>query len=207
MRMTAAPAFLRLALLTLAMALAELGMETGLSGAPTLIRKGIKRRCMGQMKRLAVLIRRLIFLMALGLEAKPVVPRQGHNQVTPAGRSGAACSGSIRGLSVVPACVRLRSNPSLPAFALAGRSGPSAGPMVPAAPALRRWQSLLHTLKHHEVYAQRLAKKLCAWKAQHAPAPILGEIPNLHRIPAPLALVIGGMSVQIAEALKAWDTG
>jgi uncharacterized protein involved in cysteine biosynthesis len=60
---------------TIARAVAEAGVNADLFKQPELISKTLKRRVSAELKRLAVLLRRLIFLMALQVELAPVKPR------------------------------------------------------------------------------------------------------------------------------------
>jgi uncharacterized protein involved in cysteine biosynthesis len=67
--------FITHAFKTIARAVAEAGVNADLFKAPELIQKTLKRRVSAELKRLAVLLRRLIFLMALQVELAPVKPR------------------------------------------------------------------------------------------------------------------------------------
>jgi hypothetical protein len=71
--------FITNAFKTIARAAAEAGVNADLFKAPELIQKTLKRRVSAELKRLAVLLRRLIFLMALQVELAPVKPRPGSN--------------------------------------------------------------------------------------------------------------------------------
>jgi uncharacterized protein involved in cysteine biosynthesis len=67
--------FLLHAFRTIARAVAETGVNAGLFRHPELISKTVKRRVSAELKRLGVLLRRLIFLMALQVELAPLTPR------------------------------------------------------------------------------------------------------------------------------------
>jgi hypothetical protein len=73
--MTDLTVFLPHAFRTIARAVAETGVTAGLFRHPELISKTVKRRVSAELKRLGVLLRRLIFLMALQVELAPLVPR------------------------------------------------------------------------------------------------------------------------------------
>jgi hypothetical protein len=59
---------------TLARAIAETAVNADLFKAPETVPKTVKRRVLAELKRLGVLLRRLIFLMALWVELAPVTP-------------------------------------------------------------------------------------------------------------------------------------
>jgi hypothetical protein len=64
---------------TIGRAIAEAGLRAGLREVPEVISKSVKRRCQAELKRLGILLRRLIFLMALHVDLAPVRPRPGSN--------------------------------------------------------------------------------------------------------------------------------
>ncbi len=64
---------------TIGRAIAEAGLKAGLREVPETVSKTVKRRCLGELKRLGILLRRLIFLMALHVQLAPVKPRLGSN--------------------------------------------------------------------------------------------------------------------------------
>jgi hypothetical protein len=64
---------------TIGRAIAMAGIRAGLSEVPETISKTVKRRCQAELKRLGILLRRLIFLMALHAQLAPVKPRPGSN--------------------------------------------------------------------------------------------------------------------------------
>ena len=70
--MTDRTAFLSQAFNTLARAIAKAGVNVGLYKTPETISKSLNRRVRAELKRLAVLLRRLIFLLALQMELAPL---------------------------------------------------------------------------------------------------------------------------------------
>jgi hypothetical protein len=58
---------------TIGRAIAMAGIRAGLSEVPETISKTVKRRCQAELKRLGILLRRLIFLMALHAQLAPVL--------------------------------------------------------------------------------------------------------------------------------------
>jgi hypothetical protein len=80
---------------------------------------------------------------------------------------------------------------------------PMRGP-VSAAPLIARWQAMLDTLKHHKRRAKCLARTIQRWQAAGEARPHVPPIPRSQRMPAALALVSGGLTVQLIDALKRW---
>ena len=179
---------------TIARAIAEAGVNVDLFKTPETIAVSVNRRVRAELKRLAVLLRHLIFLEALQMELAPLPPRMGSNYYeleTP--------DADYRYVfSMVPA----QAGPC-PHFLKGPVTVPSRGP-VPAAPLIARWQPMLDTLKHHKRRAKCLARTIQHWQAAGEARPHVPPIPRSHRMPAALALVSGGQTVQLIEALKRW---
>jgi hypothetical protein len=192
--MTDRTAFLSQAFSTLARAIAEAGVNVDLYKTPETISKSLNRKVRAELKRLAVLLRRLIFLMALQMELAPLVPRIGSNYYEP--RKEDAEYRYI--FTMVPA----QSRPC-PHFLKGPVEPPVRGP-VPAAPLIARWKAMLETMKHHKRRARCLARTIQRWQAAGEPRPHVLPVPDAHRMPAALALVSGGLTVQLIEALKRW---
>ena len=188
-------AFLTEAWNTIARALAEAGVDAGLHKHPELIRKSVKRRCTAELKRLAVLIRRLIFLMAMGLELSPLVPRAGKNYFETDKAPG-------------PKRYAFQLTPTLagecPDFLHGPVSVPVRGP-VPAAALTARWWAMLDALKYHKRRAKCLARTIQRWRERREAKPYILPIPKTHRMPAALGLVSGGLVARLNESLQGWD--
>ena len=198
--MTDRTGFLSQAFNTLARAIAEAGVNVGLYKTPETISKSLNRRVRAELKRLAVLLRRLIFLLALQMELAPLKARIGSNYYDPK-KEGAEYRYIF---TMVPAPSR-----PCPHFLKGPVTLPVPGP-VPAAPLIARWNAMLDTMKHHKRRARRLARTIQRWQAAGEARPHVPPVPNVHRLPAPIALVSGGLTVQLIEALKRWpepDTG
>ena len=192
--------FLSQAWYTLARAIAEAGVDADMDRTPETIAKSVSRRVRAELKRLAVLLRRLIFLMALQMELAPLTPRIGSNYYEP--KKPDADYRYI--FTMVPA----QAGPC-PHFLKGPVTVPSRGPVL-AAPLIARWRAMLDTLKHHKRRARRLARTLQRWQAAGEARPHVLPLPDMHRMPAAIALVSGGLTVQLSEALKSWpepDTG
>ncbi|WP_321489259.1 hypothetical protein [uncultured Hyphomonas sp.] len=192
--MTDRTAFLSQAFNTLARAIAEAGVNVDLYKSPETISKTVNRRVRAELKRLAVLLRRLIFLLALQMELAPLKARIGSNYYEP--KQEEADYRYV--FTMVPAPSR-----PCPHFLKGPVTVPVPGP-VSAAPLIARWQAMLDTMKHHKRRAKRLARTLQRWQAAGEARPHVPPVPNVHRLPATVALVSGGLTVQLVEALKAW---
>ncbi|MEZ6002487.1 hypothetical protein [Hyphomonas sp.] len=192
--MTDRTAFLSQAFNTLARAIAETGVNADLYKTPETISKSVNRRVRAELKRLAVLLRRLIFLLALQMELAPLKPRIGSNYYEPKQEDA-----EYRYIfTLVPASSR-----PCPQFLKGPVTLPVPGP-VPAAPLIARWQAMLDTMKHHKRRARCLARTIQRWQAAGEARPHVPPIPNAHRMPAAVALVSGGLTVQLLDALKTW---
>jgi hypothetical protein len=71
--------FFSQAFYAIARAIAEAGVNVDLFKAPETIAQSVNRRVRAELKRLAVLLRRLIFLAALQMDLAPLTPRIGSN--------------------------------------------------------------------------------------------------------------------------------
>ncbi|MCA8892906.1 MAG: hypothetical protein KDA56_14065 [Hyphomonas sp.] len=195
--MTDSTDFLSQAWHTLVRAIAETGVKADLYKTPETIAKSLNRRVRAELKRLAMLLRRLIFLIALQMKLAPLKPRIGSNYYDP--RKADAEYRYI--FTMVPAPSR-----PCPHFMKGPVTVPLRGP-VPAAPLIARWQAMLDTLKHHKRRARRLARTIQrCWQAAGEARPHVPPIPHAHRMPAAIALVSGGLTVQLIEALKDWPS-
>jgi len=185
---------------TIARAIAEADVNVDLFKTPETIAKPVNRCVRAELKRLAMLLRRLIFLLALRLELAPLKPRTGSNYYEPKKEE----TEYRYVFTMVPAPSR-----PCPYFLKGPVTVPERGP-VPAAPLIARWNAMLDTLKNHKRQAKCLARTIQRWQAAGEARPHVPPIPNTHRMPAAIALVSGGLTVQLLEALKRWpdpDTG
>jgi hypothetical protein len=187
--------FITHAFKTIARAVAEAGVNADLFKQPELISKTLKRRVSAELKRLAVLLRRLIFLMALQVELAPVKPRLGSNYFE---KSEGEPEARKAFFSVLPVPAG-----EAPDFLHGPITVPMRGP-VPAAPLIARWEAMLETLKFCRRRAKCLARTIQRWKADGEARPYIAPIPRTHAMPAPLGLVSGGLTVQLTEALRDW---
>ncbi len=186
--------FLSQAYYTIARAIAVAGVKVGLFRTPETISQSVNRRVRAELKRLAILLRRLIFLEALQMELAPLPPRMGRNYYA----SEKPDADYRYVFTMVPAPSR-----PCPHFMKGPVTVPVRGP-VPAAPLIARWQAMLDTLKHRKRRAKCLARTIQRWQAAGEARPHVPPIPNRHRMPAALGIVSGGLTVQLIDALKRW---
>ncbi len=193
--MTYSTGFLTQAYNTIALAVAQTGVKAGLFRYPERISKTVKRRVSADLKRLAVLLRRLIFLIALQVELAPVKPRTGSNYFEKAEGEPDARKAFF---SVLPIPAG-----EAPDFLRGPVIVPTRGP-VPAAPLIARWEAMLETLKFCKRRAKCLARTIQRWKAAGEARPYIVPIPRTHAMPAALGIVSGGLTVQLTQALRDW---
>ncbi|MBB41492.1 MAG: hypothetical protein CMF01_15545 [Hyphomonas sp.] len=187
--------FLTHAYYTIARAVAEAGVNADLFKHPERIPKTLKRRVSAELKRLAVLLRRLIFLMALQVELAPAKPRTGSNYFE---KSEGEPEARKAFFSVLPVPAG-----EAPDFLRGPLIVPTRGP-VPAAPLIARWEAMLDTLKHARRRSKSLARTIQRWKAEGKARPYIAPIPKTYAMPAALGIVSGALTVQLTQALRDW---
>ncbi|MEZ5997812.1 MAG: hypothetical protein R3B98_03855 [Hyphomonas sp.] len=201
--MTLPEDFVAHALRVLGDALLAIIVRADLHLKPGELTRSLARRTARQMRELTLLIRRLIFLMALSVDLAPAKPRAPKARAVPAGEDVTASFGAARiGVRLVPAPAR-----AFPDH-LRTLSGPPRKATVSAAPLLLRWIALNRVLTKPEQYAARLARVIERWKAARQPRPYVGPVPARHRFGAQLGLTAGAVTDMLRRALSDWpDTG
>lgn len=191
-------AFIAQAWKTVAYALANTGVDADLDRHPATLSQRARRRCMAELRRLAVLVRRLIFLMALSVELGPLASREERNYF----REEEAAAPRKRSFRVAPAMFGPFPE-ALRRVAGLSRAGP-----VDAAPVIARWTALLDALKHHKRRAKCLARTLRRWQAQGEPKPCAPPMVRTYRLSPELGLIANALPMLIDRALQGWpDTG
>ena len=182
---------------TIARAVAETGVNADLIQFPEMIRKSVKRRVSAELKRLAILLRRLIFLMALRVDLAPLVPRPASNYFE---KSEGEPKPRRPFFSVLPPQAS-----EAPEFLRGPITVPTRGP-VPAGPLIDRWIAMLETAKYAGRRANRLARTIQRWREAGEVRPYIAPIPKTYAMHRAVALVSGGITVQLIEALKDWPS-
>jgi hypothetical protein len=186
--------FITHAFKTIARAVAEAGVNADLFKQPELISKTLKHRVSAELKRLAVLLRRLIFLMALQVELAPVKPRLGNNYFE---KSEGEPEARKAFFSVLP-------TPASEAAGFPARADHRADAWPRARCAADR--PLGSHARHAQILgAGRNASPARSSAGKRMASPALHRAhPKTHAMPAPLGLVSGALTVQLIEALRDW---
>jgi len=198
--MTDHTAFLEQGIRAALYALADTASRANLHLKPAAITRTVKRRCVAEMKVIAVLVRRLIMLMALSIQLSPLKPRA---PKTPAPR--------IEGVEDVTASF----GPQPSGFSLAPpKAGPPIGCLngtylvparsVDAAPVIARLVALIRILKDPEPHAKRLARTIQRWQAKGEARPYVMPMARRNRLDPELGLVASLLPQLLNQALKGW---
>jgi hypothetical protein len=161
--------FITHAFKTIARAVAEAGVNADLFKAAGADPKTLKRRVSAELKRLAVLLRRLIFLMALQVELAPWCRAWASNYFE---KSEGEPEARKAFFSVLPVPAG-----EAPDFLHGPITVPTRGP-VPAAPLIARWEAMLATLKFCRRRAKCRARTIQRWKAGGEARPYIAPIPG-----------------------------
>jgi len=164
-----------------------------------------RQKASGRLKQVEIIVRRLIFLMALALKLAPVRPR------TPAPEE--ALEDDVE-LAIFPRVPQRRIVLMPPAQAPAVFSpfmvhvAPVSGPPGPvsSAPLIARISALLHLLKAPETAAKRLARIIERLKAKGEPRPIAGPVASAFRLSPELGALSTALPGQINAALETWES-
>ena len=189
-------------------ALADAAAMADLHLLPAMLSRSLKRRCMARWRVIAVIVRRLIFLMALSIE----LPMIRHSP----DKSGIVMTKSGMVMDRVED-VTASFGPQPRAFVLAPRKcGPpppegiggaiskgTAGP-VAAAPVIARFRALLKVIRDPEGHALRLARVLRRWKARGEARPYIMPMGGNHRLRPELGVVSSFLPGLLNASLAQW---
>jgi hypothetical protein len=199
-RMTDHTAFLEQGIRAALYALADTASRANLHLKPATITRNVRRRCVAEIRTVAILVRRLIMLMALSLKLAPLKPR-----------APKAPAPEIEGAEDVTASF----GPQPSGFSLAP---PKAGPpirclhglyvvparSVDAAPVIARLVALIKILKDPAPHARRLARTIQRWQAKGEARPHVMPMAGRNRLDPELGLVASLLPQLLNEALKGW---
>jgi len=158
----------------------------------------LAQRTRAELARLEIIIRRLLMLMALGLELPPVPVRasSGHHSGTE--RVETKASTGLHGLS--PRCL----GPDMDRGGLE-TAGRAIGP-VPAASLLARLAELQELLAAPEAHAKRLARTLERQRKSSEAAPMALPMVRTHRMPPELGAIATALPEFLRDAFKSWES-
>lgn len=190
-----------------ASALGDLHLE------PARIGRGLAQRISGRLRQVEVIVRRILFLMALRLAHVPAPKRQAAPVPDSAPAPTPALPDGVE-LAVFPrvAAPRLALLPRKQAFG--GEGGfpdpqPSrlrpGGPVSPAR-LIARIAALRRVFKDPAGHATRLARQLYRLKAAGEPHPFVGPAGGAYRLSPELGALATLLPSQIHAALESWDT-
>jgi len=190
--------FISFTLQQVRISLAEATVGAGLTRSNDIVPQSAARRFRAHVKLLAIILRRLIMLMALSLTLDPVKVRDRKPFVAEADpvvkKSQSPLSIALSGQTQFYAL----DDPSFPE----GASRPS-GP-VPVAILLRRFEALARILRNPEKYALRVARVLERRRREGAPRPLCAAIPTF-RLKPELGAAAAGLPMLLADAFYQWD--
>lgn len=193
-------------------AMVEAVGKAGLHLRPETLAPGVARRCRQAFRRIATIVRRLIFLMALQVELPPVRPAGPRAPATPPLTETdvedvtASFGPQPRGLALAPG--KTAPPPDIVPSIVKGLYGVHKGCPVPPGPLLARWAALHRVLKDPEAHARRLAFTLRRWRQAGEAAPVCFPLGHEHRLPRELGLVARVLPQLIRRGLETWnDTG
>ena len=177
--------------------LAEATYDAGLTRNPDTVPQTAARRFRAQVKQLAIILRRLIMLMALSLRLAPPAPRPqraaGPEEEPLVTKARIPFSIALSGQTQ---CYSLDA-PGFPEGDR-GASGP-----VSVASLMRRFEALARILRNPEQYALRVARVMDRRRRAGAPRPVCLPM-QTHRLKPELGVMAAGLPMLIAEAFDLW---
>ena len=177
--------------------LAEATYDAGLTRSSDTVPQSAARWWRTRVKTLAIILRRLIMLMALGLTLDPLKPR--------AAKSAAPEEEPVLTKAQIPYSIALSGQTQT--YSLDGPDFPGGGPgasgLVPVAGLMRRFEALARILRNPEKYAVRVARVMARQHRAGASRPLCLPIPT-HRLKPELGAVAAGLPMLLADAFGRW---
>ena len=190
--------FITFTLQQVRISLAEATYDAGLTRSPDTIPMSAARRFRARVKQLAIILRRLIMLMALSLELEPVKPRQ-----CPASETE---DEPVVTKAQIPFSITLSGQMQVYALCDPGcreGAGGASGP-VSVASLMRRFEALARILRHPEKYAVRVARVMERRRRAGAPRPVCTPI-ETYRLKPELGAAAAGLPILLAGAFDRWN--
>jgi len=167
---------------------------------PDTITKSLRQRCMARYRQIAVIVRRLIFLLALSVQLAPTKPRAPRQAASQPGVEDVTASFGPQPAAFSLAPAKLTPRPESFASVTGGKpSGP-----VTAGPLIARICMLLRVIREPEAHARRLAITLRRWRTRGEPKPFIGPSAGRQRLRAELGLVAGLLPNLLNTAMADW---
>jgi hypothetical protein len=167
---------------------------------PDTITKSLRQRCMARYRQVALIVRRLIFLLALSVQLAPAKPRALRKAASQPGVEDVTASfGPQPGaFKLAPAKVTPRPE----SFGATAGKKP-AGP-VAASPLILRICLLLKVIREPDAHARRLAFTLRRWRTRGEAKPFIGPSAGQHKLGSELGLVAGLLPKLLGTAMEDW---
>ena len=190
--------FISFSLQQVRISLAEATYDAGLTRNTDTISYAAARQFRAHVKQLAIILRRLIMLMALSLTLDPVKARER--------KAAEPDDEPVVTKAQIPFSIALSGqtqfytldDPGFPEGVASG-SGP-----VPVASLMRCFEALGRILRHPEKYALRVARVMERRRRAGAPRPLCAPI-ETHRLKPELGTAAAGLPMLLADAFARWN--
>ncbi len=189
-----------------ALAVMDASALANLHLGPKRIGRGLAQRVSGRLRILETIVRRLILLMALGLQLAPPPPRP-----APAGPAHEPDLPEGVELAIFPRLSprRLKLLPARRAFEGSGGfpdiSRTISGPVSPRK-LMARIAALRRVIAEPEAHATRLARSLKRLQKNGEPKPMVGAATPAFRLSPELGALATLLPAQISAALESWES-
>ena len=185
-----------------ALAVMDASALANLHLGPKRIGRGLAQRVSGRLRILETIVRRLILLMALGLQLAPTPPRPAPaNPDLPEGVELAIFPRlSPRRLKLLPARQAFEGPGGFPDI-----SGTSYGPVSPHK-LMARIAALRRVIAAPEAHASRLARTLNRLQKNGEPKPMVGAATPAFRLSPELGALAAMLPAQISAGLETWES-
>ncbi|MCA8900202.1 MAG: hypothetical protein KDA53_03035 [Hyphomonas sp.] len=179
-------------------ALLDIVASANLQVNPSSISRTLYRRCRGRFRQLAVILRRMIWLMALGLPSPPPESSRSRLSAPPEGAEDVTASFGprLRRFCFAP------SDVAPPPEDLARRTG---GPPAPSVRGLiETWAALHRVLTDPEAHARRLARSIARQRRAGRPRPFVFAQAGRHRLRPELGVIAALLPELLNAEFAGW---
>jgi len=189
-----------------ALAVMDASALANLHLGPKRIGRGLAQRVSGRLRILETIVRRLILLMALGLQLAPTQPRPAPANPAPEPDLPEGVELAIfprltpRRLTLLPARQAFEGPGGFPDI-----SGTSYGPVSPHK-LMARIAALRRVIAAPEAHATRLARTLKRLQTNGEPKPVVGAATPAFRLSPELGALATLLPAQISVGLETWES-